>query len=343
MKNFAIVGCGRIAKKHAEAIHNSKKANLYALCDIDSDRMAELAEKYEVKHIYHDLKEMLENPEIDVVNICTPHHLHADMAIMAIEREKHVVIEKPIATSVEDANRIIEAAKKYNVKATVVHQNRFNNAIQKTRKALEEGKFGKMSHGVASIRWNRNEDYYNLDDWRGKSFLKDGILMNQCIHNIDLLIWMMGPVKRVVGITKTRFRDIEMEDVGGALLEFESGAIGIIEGAGTVYPKNLEETLSLFGERGTVSIGGIAVNRIETWRFSEDFQEEENAIINSQEADPPTVYGYGHQVVVDDIVHAIENDVEPYITLEDGKRAMEVILAIYESSKTGLPVDLINK
>lgn len=339
MKNFAIVGCGRIAKKHAEAIHNTSGSNLLALCDSNEQRLHELAEKNNVNNTYIDYEEMLNNPDIEVVNICTPNAFHADMAIKAIEKGKHVMIEKPIATSVEDANRIIEAAKKYNVQATSVHQNRFNQAVQKTRKAYEDGKFGKMSHGVASIRWNRDESYYGLDDWRGTKKMEDGILMNQCIHNIDLLIWMMGSVKKVTGITKTRFRDIEMEDVGGAILEFESGALGIIEGAGTIYPTNLEETLNLFGETGTVCIGGIAVNRIENWRFSKDFENEEQECIKSQESDPPSVYGFGHQLIIEDFIKAIESDQKPYISLEDGKRAIEVVLAIYESSRTGLPVE----
>ncbi|MFC4558005.1 Gfo/Idh/MocA family protein [Virgibacillus kekensis] len=340
MKKFAIVGCGRIAKKHAEAISNASESELFALCDLNEERLNELADLHNVKELYSSYEEMLKNPEIEVVNICTPNALHADMAVQAAEKGKHVMIEKPMATTIEDANRIIKAAKKNNVKAASVHQNRFNEAVQKTRKAYEEGKFGKMSHGVASIRWNRNESYYGLDDWRGTVKMQDGVLMNQCIHNIDLLIWMMGSVKKVTGITKTRFRDIEMEDVGGAILEFESGAIGIIEGAGTVYPTNLEETLNLFGETGTVCIGGIAVNRIENWRFSQDFQQEEQEIIKSQEQDPPSVYGYGHQLIVEDFVDAIENNKQPYVTLEDGKNAVEVVLAIYESSRTGNPVIL---
>lgn len=340
MMNFAIVGCGRIAKKHAEAISNLEEANLVAICDINQERLNAFAEKYPAAANYADFDAMLEDSAIDVVNICTPNGLHAEMAIKAIEKGKHVMIEKPIATSVEDANRIIEAAKRKGVKAASVHQNRFNDAVQKTRKVLEAGKFGKMSHGVASIRWNRNEGYYNLDSWRGTKEMQDGVLMNQCIHNIDLLTWMMGPVKKVMANTKTRFRDIEMEDVGAAILEFESGALGIIEGAGTVYPTNLEETLNLFGESGTVCIGGIAVNRIENWRFKEDFSAEENDVLKSQADNPPTVYGYGHQAIIQDMIEAIRDDRDPYVTLEDGRNAVELVLAIYESSEKSQPVYL---
>ncbi|WP_330949247.1 Gfo/Idh/MocA family protein [Virgibacillus sp. MG-45] len=337
---FAVVGCGRIAKKHVEAIHNAEGAELYALCDIDSERLNNMAKENKITNLFQSVEEMLKDSSIDVVNICTPNASHADLAIKAIEAGKHVMIEKPIATTVEDAERIIQAAKKHKVKATAVHQNRFNEAVQKTRKAFEAGKFGSMSHGVASIRWNRDERYYGQDEWRGKIEQQDGVLMNQCIHNIDLLIWMMGSVKKVTGKTTTRFRDIEMEDVGTAIIEFESGSLGVVEGAGTIYPTNLEETLNLFGEKGTVCIGGIAVNKIENWRFSEDFSEEEDAIIKEQQGNPPTVYGYGHQIIVEDMIDAIKKDREPYITLEDGKKAVEVVLAIYESSKTGKTVEL---
>ncbi|CDQ18945.1 Gfo/Idh/MocA family protein [Halobacillus karajensis] len=343
MIKFAIVGCGRIAKKHAEAIKNAQDAELFALCDTDDERLSTMASENNVKHTYNNLSEMVTNSEIDVINICTPNAIHAENAIEAIEAGKHVMVEKPIATSVEDAEKIIDAAKRNGVKATAVHQNRFNEAIQKTRRAYEEGKFGEMSHGVASIRWNRNMGYYNQDSWRGTVDHQDGVLMNQCIHNIDLLIWMMGPVKSVTGKTVTRFRDIDMEDVGSAILEFENGSIGVIEGAGTIYPTNLEETLNLFGRNATVCIGGIAVNKIETWRFSSDFQEDEQKVLEQQQDNPPTVYGFGHQLIVQDMVDSIKNDREPYITLEDGRNAVEVVLAIYKSSQLGQPVEISKK
>jgi len=330
--NFAIVGCGRIAPKHAESITALEEANLVAVCDIVDEKAEEFANKYNAKK-YLNFDEMLENPEIDVVNICTPSGIHAELAIKAIEKGKHVMIEKPIAMSVEDADRIIEAANRMGVKAAAVHQNRFNDSIQMTRKAMEEGRFGKMSHGVASIRWNRNQGYYDQAPWRGTRENDGGTLMNQCIHNIDLLRWMMGPVKKVSGNTATRFRRIEMEDVGVATIEFESGALGIIEGASTIYPTNLEETLNLFGETGTVVVGGIAVNKIEKWRFSENFKEEEEIIVNGQAENPPTVYGFGHQLIIKDFIDAIKEDRDPYVTLEDGKNVLQIVLAIYESAE----------
>ncbi|RPF54201.1 Gfo/Idh/MocA family protein [Aquisalibacillus elongatus] len=334
MINFAIIGCGRIAKKHKEAIINTEGANLYAVCDLNEDKAKKLREDLSDTKVFTDYKELLEDEYVDVFNICTDHIPHTQVGIDAMNAGKHVMIEKPIAINLSDADKLIETQKKTGVKATAVHQNRFNDVVQKTRKAVEENKFGEFSHGVASIRWNRNEQYYGLNQWRGSEEQKDGILMNQCIHNIDLLTWMMGPVKKVTGITKTRFRDIEMEDVAVATLEFESGAIGTIEGAGTIHPTNLEETLNLFGEKGTVMLGGIAVNKIEAWRFNENFQEEEISMLEEQE-NPTDVYGFGHQRIVEDMVDSINNDREPYITLNDGKNALEIILAIYESSKLG--------
>ncbi|WP_229775565.1 Gfo/Idh/MocA family protein, partial [Anaerosalibacter bizertensis] len=262
MLKFAIIGCGRISHKHIEAlVNNSEEAELVAVCDIIPEKMDKDVEEYyesleemglkkEVKK-YIDYKEMLEKEDIDVVAICTESGYHSKHAIDCLNAGKHVLVEKPMALSSAEADEMIRLAKEKNLKLGVCHQNRFNPPIQKLRRAIEEGRFGKIINGTARILWNRNDDYYKQAAWRGTKKLDGGTLMNQCIHNIDLLQWMMGSeVERVYAERDTFLRDIEMEDFGAILIRFKNGSIGIVEGSACVYPKNLEETLSIFGEKG---------------------------------------------------------------------------------------------
>lgn len=339
---FAIIGCGRISYKHVEGIvNNSDEAVLVATCDPIESAAVKRAEEYkssikdaEVK-VYKDYKEMLDKEDIDVVTIATESGYHPEIAIYCMNKGKHVVVEKPMALSTEDADRMIEAAKKNNVKLSVCHQNRFNPPIQKLRKAVEENRFGKLINGMASIRWTRDMGYYKQAPWRGTYELDGGTLMNQCIHDIDLLQWMMGgEVESVYAQTGTFLRDIEAEDFGAIIIRFKNGAVGIIEGSACVYPKNLEETLSVFGETGSVVIGGLAVNKVETWRFADD-KDNEDEILKQQEGDPDTVYGHGHTPLFKNVIDAINNGVEPLINGPEGKKGMEIILAAYKSQKTG--------
>ena len=352
MLKFAIIGCGRISHKHIEALANNlEEAELVAVCDIVPEKMDKDVEEYyksiaenakldtadeyveeiavtkeEVKK-YTDYKEMLEKEDLDVVSICTESGYHAKYAIDCLNAGKHVLVEKPMALSSADANKMIKLAKRKNLKLGVCHQNRFNPPIQKLRRAVEEGRFGKIINGTARILWNRNDDYYKQAPWRGTKALDGGTLMNQCIHNIDLLQWMMGSeVERVHCERDTFLRDIEMEDFGAILIRFKNGSIGIVEGSACVYPKNLEETLSIFGEKGTVVIGGLAVNEIKTWQFADERdydKEDENTEVDS-------VYGKGHTPLYKDFIDAINNDREPLINGEEGKKALEIILKAYE-------------
>ncbi|WML46191.1 Gfo/Idh/MocA family oxidoreductase [Neobacillus sp. PS3-40] len=334
---FAILGCGRISYKHIEALlNNDQDATLVAVCDIVESKAIERKEQYQkglensnVK-VYTDYIEMLKNEDIDVVTIATESGYHAKHAIDCINAGTHVLIEKPMALSVEDADRIIAVAKEKDKKVCISHQNRFNPPIQKLRKAIEEGRFGRIMNGTARILWTRDNNYYKQAPWRGTKELDGGTLMNQCIHNIDLLQWMMGSeVERVHAERSTFLRDIEMEDFGAILIRFKNGSIGIVEGSACVYPKNLEETLSIFGETGTVVIGGLAVNDIKTWDFADkkDYDSEDD----STEID--NVYGSGHTPLYKDFIDAIHTNSEPLINGEEGKKAMEIILMAYESSE----------
>jgi UDP-N-acetyl-2-amino-2-deoxyglucuronate dehydrogenase len=325
--NIGIIGCGRIAYKHAEAIKKNEKANLLCVCDIIEERAREYKDKYGAEAHFTDYRKMLEYSGLDVVNICTPSGMHAEMGIAAAQAGKHVIVEKPMALSLKDADDLIEACDESGVKLAVCFQNRFNPPVQKLRRALEEGRFGKLTHASAIVRWFRPQDYYDQAPWRGTRAMDGGCLMNQSIHNIDLLQWMMGPVESVFGYTATNLRKIECEDVGVAVLKFKNGALGVIEASTTIYPENLEETLNIFGEKGTVVLGGIAVNKIETWKFADS--TDENGAIDQHQQDVPNVYGFGHEALVEDFINAVINNSEPYITGREGRNALEIVLSIY--------------
>ena len=245
-----------------------------------------------------------------------------------------------MAMSMEDADRIIARSRETGLLVSVCHQNRFNIAVQRMRKALEQGRFGRLSHGSVHVRWNRNRAYYEQAPWRGKWASDGGALMNQCIHGIDLLRWMLGDeVEEVYGLTRQQFHDyLECEDVGLAVLKFKNGAIATVEGTVNVYPKNLEETLYLFGEKGTVKLGGTSCNNIDVWDFVEaDEGDEENRGLTEATSN---VYGNGHTSLYADMLSAIAENRRPYVDATAGRNALEVVLAIYKSQLTGLPVRL---
>lgn len=332
--NFAVIGCGRISKNHIDAlINNSSNCNLVAACDIVKNKAVERKKQYEnnvenadVK-VYTDYIQMLESEKIDAVSICTESGYHAKHAIDCLNHGKHVLIEKPMALSLDDADKIIELGKEKNLKVGVCHQNRFNPPVQKLRRAVEEGRFGKIINGTARILWTRDQNYYDQAPWRGTKTLDGGTLMNQCIHNIDLLQWMIGSeVERVHCERGTFLRNIEMEDFGAILIRFKNGSIGIVEGSACVYPKNLEETLSIFGEKGTVVIGGLAVNKIQTWQFADerDYDKEDGSI------EVENVYGKGHIPLYNNFIDAINCNKEPYISGDDGRKALSIILRAYK-------------
>lgn len=336
---YALIGCGRISPNHIVAAQKNG-LDIVAICDIDERNMHDKVIKFKLPSTvkcYTDYKEMLTQERPDLVAIATESGKHAQIAIDCITiGHVNVIIEKPIALSLEDADRIIEVAKRENVKVCACHQNRFNKSVQKIREAVEMQRFGKMLYGTAHIRWARDYEYYSRAKWRGTWEQDGGALMNQCIHNIDLLRWMMGDeVECVMGMTDRLKHDyIEAEDLGIAIVKFGNGAYGIIEGTTNIYPRNLEETLYLFGEKGTVKAGGTSVNIIEEWNFS-DMLDEPDQVKAQFHENPPNVYGYGHTPLYADVIDAIETDRTPYVDAEAGKRALELVLAIYRSAATG--------
>ncbi|MEG0914072.1 MAG: Gfo/Idh/MocA family oxidoreductase, partial [Oscillospiraceae bacterium] len=318
------------------------KLNITAVCDVVPERMEQLLakhglEKNENIKRYTDYKEMLANETIILIAIATESGKHAEIALDCLQANVNVIIEKPMAMSISDANKIIKKAKETGLKVSACHQNRFNLAVQQMRKAVDSGRFGKISHGSIHVRWNRNSEYYTQAPWRGTWEEDGGCLMNQCIHGIDLLRWMMGDeVDEVYGVTKQQFHKyLEAEDIGVAIVKFRNGAVATIEGTTNVFPTNLEETLYLFGEKGTVKLGGKSTNAIDVWRFSE---EEENKAGFAEET--TNVYGNGHSYLYSDVIDAITNNRKPYVDENAGKRALEMVLAIYKSQKTDMPVKL---
>jgi predicted dehydrogenase len=290
---------------------------------------------------YHNYQQMLDEQKPELVSICTESGKHAAIALDCIRRGVNVIVEKPIALSIEDADAIIDEARKHNVKVCACHQNRFNKSVVKIREAMDQKRFGRLFYGTAHIRWNRGHEYYDRASWRGTWEQDGGSLMNQCIHNIDLLRWMMGnEVSEVFAYTDNLTHPyIEAEDLGIALIKFANGSYGIIEGTTDIYPKNLEETLYLFGEKGTVKAGGQSVNVIEEWRFA-DMLDDADEVKATYHENPPNVYGFGHTPLFADVIEAIRTDRQPKVTAEDGKRALELVLAIYKSAAEGRPVRL---
>lgn len=336
---YALIGCGRISFNHIQAAKNNK-LEIMAVCDIVPEKMSRSDLPSNTRK-YTNYKELLEKEKPDLVAVATESGKHAAIAVDCINAGCNVIIEKPIALSLKDADCIISSAKEKGVLVCTNHQNRFNKSVQYIRKAIESKRFGRLFYGTAHIRWNRGQDYYLQAPWRGTWEQDGGALMNQCIHNIDLLRWIMGnEIDEVFAYTDNLNHPfIKSEDLGLALIRFKNGSYGIIEGTTNVYPKNLEETLYIFGENASVKAGGKSVNTIEEWRFA-DALDDPDSIKASCHENPTNVYGYGHTPLYADMIESIKIGREPYVTGEDGRRALELVLAIYKSSYEGKPVKL---
>ncbi|MEY8283074.1 Gfo/Idh/MocA family oxidoreductase [Lachnospiraceae bacterium 50-23] len=341
---YALIGCGRIATNHVKAVLNNN-LEFVAVCDVIPEHMEDLLAKHDLENDksikrYTDYKKMIEENEIELVGIATESGIHAEIALYCIDHGINLIIEKPMAMSMEDATAIIKCSEEKGVKVSACHQNRFNVAVQEMRKALEAGRFGRLSHGSIHVRWNRNEGYYTQAPWRGTWAQDGGALMNQCIHGIDLLRWMMGnEIDEVYGVTRQQFHDyLEAEDIGMAVVKFKNGAVATIEGTTNVYPQNLEETLYLFGENGTVKLGGKSTNNIDVWNFADETEEDQ--INKGLEEATSNVYGNGHTSLYADVIDAIKNDRAPYVDAYAGRNALELVLAIYKSQKEGKTVKL---
>ena len=337
---YAIIGCGRIAKNHLAAAA-ACGLDIVAVCDLLPDAMQRLLLESGVGIMrrpaqYTDYRRMLAELSPQLVAIATDSGAHASIALDCIAAGADIILEKPMAMSLNDADLIVNASQAAGVKVAVCHQNRFNNASQALHRAVCDNRFGKISHAAVTIRWNRGVSYYRQAAWRGRWESDGGALMNQCIHGIDLLCWLMGGnVSRVYGVCRNRFHPfIEAEDVGLAVLTFEGGAVATVEGSTNIFPENLEETLCIFGERGTVKLGGQSAGRIEHWRFADGMPAPEiTERIQS-------VYGNGHTRLYNDMLAAIRQNRAPLVDAKEGRAALELVLAIYKSQKDGRVVRL---
>lgn len=340
---FGLIGCGRIAASHVKSCA-ANSLELTALCDTDPSKIEAVLKERGCAGAetgrYTDYKQMIEENDLELIAVATDSGSHFEIARYCLTRGLHVIVEKPLALSVIEADILISEAERHHVKLAVCHQNRFNEASLKMHEARENGRFGKLSHASVHIRWNRNRDYYNQAQWRGKWDSDGGALMNQCIHGIDLLLWMIGsPLKTVYGVTRRQFHDyIECEDVGMAVFSFADGTVATVEGTVNVFPKKLEETLYLFGESGTAKIGGAAANEVNIWEFAHENKDDAAASAISEEI--LNDYGNGHARLYADMLAAIAEDREPLANAVAGRNALEAVLAIYKSQKEGRPVSL---
>jgi UDP-N-acetyl-2-amino-2-deoxyglucuronate dehydrogenase len=333
----ALVGCGRISGNHFDAIAKVDGLTLAAVCDNVEERARAAGDTNGVPW-FTSYPEMLARSESDIVVIATPSGLHPEHGVVAAEAGKHVVAEKPMAISLAGADRLVGACDAAGVGLFVVKQNRLNAPVQLVKRAIDKGRFGKIYLANTTVRWARPQQYYDQASWRGTRKLDGGAFMNQASHYVDLIQWLGGPVESVVAKKATLARRIETEDTGVAVLRFASGALGTIEVTMLTYPKNLEGSLTILGENGTVKIGGTAVNKIEHWDFAEP--DADDALVGSSSSNPPNVYGYGHEGYYRNVTAVLRGEAKAETDGRAGRKSLELILAIYRSAETGREVKL---
>jgi len=338
--NVALLGCGRIARRHSELLGHGqiRGARLAAVADIVEEKASAIAEPFNVPW-FTDMHQMMEQVQPDIVAVLTESGLHAEHTIALAPYGKHIVVEKPMALNLDDADEMIRACDRHSVRLFVVKQNRFNVPVAKLREALIADRFGKLVLGTVRVRWCRPQSYYDQDAWRGTWALDGGVLTNQASHHVDLLEWMMGEVDSVFAKSATALADIETEDTAVVVLKFRSGALGLIEATTATRPKDLEGSISILGEKGTVEIGGFAVNEMKVWQF-EQTRPEDADIIAKYSVNPPNVYGFGHKAYYEHVIDCIRGGQPHLVDGLEGRKSLELISAIYESIETGREVPL---
>ncbi len=331
----ALVGCGRISKNHFDAIQRLGGIDLVGVADIVPERAQAAGAANQVPS-FNSLESMLAGVDCDIVTVATPSGLHPALGSEAARAHKHVISEKPMAISLDGADSLIAACAANDVKLFVVKQNRLNPAIQLVKRAVDKGRFGRIHSANCTVRWARPQEYYDQAPWRGTWAMDGGAFMNQASHYVDLIRWLVGPVESVVAITATQERKIEAEDSGAAVLRFRNGAIGVLDITMLTYPRNLEGSLTILGDRGSVKIGGTAVNRVETWLF-EDYDDDDK-LVEAAATTPPNVYGFGHEGYYRNVIKVLRGDGVPDTDGAEGRKSLEIILAIYEAARTGRSV-----
>ncbi len=340
MIRFGLLGCGRIARRHADLLggNHIDRARLVAVCDPVRARADAIASKFGISGDY-DIDSFLARKDIDAVAVLTPSGMHPEHAIACARAGKHVVVEKPMALRLQDADEMMRACDEAGVKLFVVKQNRFNVPVVKAREALEAGRFGRLILGTVRVRWCRDQSYYEQDDWRGTWAYDGGVLTNQASHHVDMLEWFFGDVVSVHARAITALAKIETEDTAVATLKFRNGALGIIEATTAARPRDLEGSLSILGEKGSVEIAGFAVNQIRHWAFVDELPSDRD-VMEKFSVNPPNVYGFGHQAYYQHVIDCLIHQRAALVDGLEGRKSLELISALYELIETGQEVAL---
>jgi UDP-N-acetyl-2-amino-2-deoxyglucuronate dehydrogenase len=333
----ALVGCGRISRNHFDAIAKVDGLSISAVCDVVERRAKDAGDHLGVPW-FTSYEAMLREAPADIVAIATPSGFHPAHGTLAARAGKHVVCEKPMAITLASADALVQACDAAKVQLFVVKQNRLNPPVQLLKRALDTGRFGKLYLANTTVRWTRPQEYYDLAPWRGTWEFDGGAIMNQASHYVDLLQWLVGPVESVIAKTATLARRIEAEDTGIAVLRFRNGALGCIEVTMLTYPKNLEGSITILGEKGTAKIGGTAVNKVEHWEFADQTADDVN--VEAANTNPASVYGLGHEGYYRNVLAVLRGEAKPDTDGRGGRKSLELILGIYESARTGREVPL---
>lgn len=335
---IAIVGCGRISKNHFGSVEKHKEnLELVAICDINPDTLKQHEEQYQVKG-YLSLEEMLGAENIDLISICTPSGIHPEQTILAAQNGVHVMTEKPMATRWQDGMSMVRACDDASVRLFVVKQNRRNTTLQLLKHAIEEKRFGRIHMVHINVFWTRPQSYYDQAKWRGTWELDGGAFMNQASHYVDLIDWLIGPVADIQAMTGTLARDIEVEDSGVMNIRWRNGALGSMSITMLAYPKNIEGSITMLGEKGTVRIGGVAVNEIQRWEFQDELDCDRD--IKDANYETMSVYGFGHPLYYENVIDVMRGEAEPETDGREGLKSLEIIIAAYLSARDRKTVSL---
>jgi UDP-N-acetyl-2-amino-2-deoxyglucuronate dehydrogenase len=335
---FALVGCGRISTNHFDAIEkHADRAELVAVCDVDPAALARAVERTGAAG-FRTLDALLAGSNADVVILATPSGLHADQAVQVAEARRHVMTEKPMATRWQDGKRMVHACDLAGVHLFVVKQNRRNATLQLLKRAVEKGRFGRIYMVTINVFWSRPQSYYDSASWRGTWEFDGGAFMNQASHYVDLLDWLIGPVESVQAYTATLERNIQVEDTGVVSIRWRTGALGSMNVTMLTYPKNLEGSITVIGEKGTARVGGVAVNRIDHWEFADSHPDDQT--IEQASYQTTSVYGFGHPLYYDNVIKAIRGEAVPDTDGREGLHSLEILIATYLSARDGRRVAL---
>lgn len=334
---FALIGCGAIAQKHISALSQVSGAEVVGVFDLDPNAALRFGQKHQLS-AFTTVDELVAKTNPDFLNILTPSGCHAQNLLDLVRFERHFVVEKPLALQLSDVDRVLHACAQKELRVYVVKQNRFNPPIYQLKRAIDMGRFGKLVLGTVRIRWKRDQAYYDQSRWRGTWAFDGGVLTNQSSHHIDALLWLMGDADTVQAKIATQLVDIEAEDTGVAILGFANGALGVIEATTAVRPKDLEGSISVLGEKGSVEVGGFFMNELKTWNFTEPHPMDDE--IWQQHAKVPNAPAWNHAEFFRDVMHSFRSGTKGLVDGLEGRRSVELITAIYESAERGQEVSL---